>query len=760
MANDGHVKIGTELDESGLKKGLSGLSGSIKSSLSGLGSFAQKGFSAISTGVTAATAAVGAAAAGMAALTTQAIQEYADYEQLVGGVDTLFKESADTVIKYADDAYKTAGMSANEYMDTVTSFSASLLQSLDQDTAEAAEKANQAITDMSDNANKMGSDMQMIQNAYQGFAKQNYTMLDNLKLGYGGTKEEMQRLLDDATALSGIKYDISSFADIVDAIHVVQTEMGITGTTAKEASSTISGSINSMKSAWKNFLTGMADENADFGKLVDNLVDSALTVLDNLAPRIVETIPRLASGIGELAGQAVSYLPQIVGPLLSELVDTGVSMMDSLAQGIAGNLPSIAAFATEIINTLDIGLGQALHNLSSSIPEIISQIILVIAEALPAFTGLGLQILNYIAEGLAESLPSLISQIGNAIYDTLYVIYEYFPSFIEAGGQIISSLLSGLVSSVSFEMPNIIGMGADILTWLMTGITENAGALISQGVIIVTNFVTGIANALPGLLTAAVEMIVALALSLTDPSNLAQIIQAGLNLIVQLIAGIAQAIPLLFEAAPTIISNLVVAVIQSIPLLASAALQIMTELGVMLIKYVGYLITVIPNIITQIKDAFANTNWAEVGLNIIEGVKNGIVSAAGRLIDAAVQAAKDAVEAVKGWLGINSPSTLMRDLIGKNMVAGIAVGIEDGTRGMVSSASKSVKKLVDGMQAASSTAYPEFRTPRTGGGGTDQGPEGSGGVTNNYIFNQPVETPDETARAIRKVNEFGLAGAR
>lgn len=668
MANDGHVKIGTELDESGLKKGLSGLS-----------SFAQKGFSAISTGVKAATAAVGVAAAGMAALTTQAIQEYADYEQLVGGVDTLFKESADTVIKYADDAYKTAGMSANEYMDTVTSFSASLLQSLDQDTSEAAEKANQAITDMSDNANKMGSDMQMIQNAYQGFAKQNYTMLDNLKLGYGGTKEEMQRLLDDATALSGIKYDISSFADIVDAIHVVQTEMGITGTTAKEASSTISGSIDSMKSAWKNFLTGMADENADFDGLVDNLIDSALTVLDNLAPRIAETIPRLASGVGELIGQAGTYLPGIISDMLSDLTES-----------VTTNMPQLMAAGAKI------------------------------------------------AQGIASGILS-------------------------AGGSLLSmgsAILSNIASGLSSNMPEISAKGAEIIGSITQGITSNLPGIVSSGIEIITNLVNGIAQMLPSLLNMAVEMIISFALSLTDPANLTQIIQAGLNLIVQLITGIAQAVPLLFEAAPTIISNLVVAIIQSIPLLASAALQIMTELGVMLIKYVGYLLTVIPNILDRLKDAFVNTNWAEVGRNIIEGVINGIVGAAGRLVDAAVQAAKDAVEAVKGWLGINSPSTLMRDLIGKNMVAGIAVGIEDGTRGMVSSASKSVKKLVDGMQAASSTAYPEFRNPRTGGGGTDQGPEGSGGVTNNYIFNQPVETPDETARAIRKVNEFGLAGAR
>ncbi|MFR0798472.1 MAG: hypothetical protein ACLSHJ_06825 [Oscillospiraceae bacterium] len=216
-----------------------------------------------------------AVASGIKSLISGAIEGYGEYEQLVGGVETLFQGSADTVIKNAETAYKTAGLSANDYMETVTSFSASLLQSMGNDTEAAAKKADQAITDMSDNANKMGTDMQSIQNAYQGFAKQNYTMLDNLKLGYGGTKEEMQRLLDDANALNAAQgnytnYTIDSYADIVDAIHTVQTEMGITGTTALEASTTVEGSISAMKAAYENFVTGLGDENADIGALTES----------------------------------------------------------------------------------------------------------------------------------------------------------------------------------------------------------------------------------------------------------------------------------------------------------------------------------------------------------------------------------------------------------------------------------------------------------------------------------------------------------
>src|SRR5574344_992703 len=236
----------------------------------------------LATAAKVGAAAVAAAGTAMVAIGKQAIEQYAEYEQLVGGVETLFKQSSDTVMGYAENAYKTAGLSANEYMSTVTSFSASLLQSLNNDTAKSAEVADMAITDMSDNANKMGTDMSMIQSAYQGFAKQNYTMLDNLKLGYGGTKTEMERLLADASKLSGVEYNIDNLNDVYEAIHVVQTELGVTGTTAKEASTTIQGSVNSMKSAWTNLVTGIADDNADFDALITNFVDSIMTMADNI----------------------------------------------------------------------------------------------------------------------------------------------------------------------------------------------------------------------------------------------------------------------------------------------------------------------------------------------------------------------------------------------------------------------------------------------------------------------------------------------
>ena len=294
------------------------------------------------------TLAVGAAAAGTAlvGLTKQAVSYYSDYEQLTGGVETLFGDAAGTVMAYANQAFSAAGLSANDYMETVTSFSAALIKSVNNDTEKAAEYANLALTDMSDNANKMGTDMTSIQNAYQGFAKQNYTMLDNLKLGYGGTQSEMKRLLKDAEKIQKangktVKYSINSYADIVEAIHVVQTEMGITGTTAEEAATTIQGSVGMMKAAWANFLTGMADSSQDFDALTTNLVNSVITVANNIVPRIIETVPRLVEGLATIGEALVGYLPDIVSGLLPSVVSGAVTLVSGLVTQIPELLTSI-----------------------------------------------------------------------------------------------------------------------------------------------------------------------------------------------------------------------------------------------------------------------------------------------------------------------------------------------------------------------------------------------------------------------------------
>lgn len=366
-------------------------------------------------GAKAATAAIAAAGAAIGAITKSAIENYAEYEQLVGGVETLFKDSADTVMQYAENAYKTAGLSVNEYMETVTSFSASLLQSLDGDTQAAAEKADMAITDMADNANKMGTDMESIQNAYQGFAKQNYTMLDNLKLGYGGTKEEMQRLLKDAEKISGIKYDISSYADMVDAIHVVQTEMGITGTTAAEAASTIQGSIGSAKAAWQNWLTALGDSNADMEEKTDELIESIGIAVKNLLPVFKQVLSSLGQALGDKLPELLSQAAAFVISNLPQILDLGWQLIKALLRGIWQGIDEV------------FGISEYFSQAWEDIKNI--------------FSGVG-DFFDGIWEGIKGAFSSVTDWFGNIFSKAWQKVKDVFST----GGKIFDGIKEGITS--------------------------------------------------------------------------------------------------------------------------------------------------------------------------------------------------------------------------------------------------------------------------------------------------------------------------
>lgn len=398
--------------------------------------FGKIGKAAVKFGKVAAVA-IGAVATGLSAMVKSAVSDYADYEQLVGGVETLFKESADTVITNAANAYKTAGMSANEYMETVTSFSASLLQSLGNDTVAAASKADMAITDMSDNANKMGTDMEAIQNAYQGFAKQNYTMLDNLKLGYGGTRSEMERLLEDATRLSGVEFDINSYADIVDAIHVVQNEMGITGTTAKEASTTIQGSISSMGAAWNNFLTGMADPSQDFDALLKNLVDSVVTVADNLIPRIAATLPRLVNGLISLIQALVPQIPGILSQLLPAII-TGAT---DLINGIVAVLPQLISILLQSLPALIDGVVQIFNGIIEALPQVVQMLCDALPELIPLLISAAAQMILGLCQALPEIIQAIIDALPSVLTSIVSSLIENLPLLIQGAVQLIIGLV-------------------------------------------------------------------------------------------------------------------------------------------------------------------------------------------------------------------------------------------------------------------------------------------------------------------------------
>ncbi|HJI60726.1 MAG TPA: phage tail protein [Ruminococcus bromii] len=374
-------------------------------------------------------AVVTAAAATAVKLGKEVVNAYADYEQLVGGVDTLFKGSSQKLQSYASNAYKTAGLSANDYMETVTGFSASLIQSLGGDTDKSVKYADMAITDMADNANKMGTDMSLIQNAYQGFAKQNYTMLDNLKLGYGGTKEEMQRLLSDAEKISGIKYDISSYADVVDAIHVMQESMDIAGTTAKEAEGTISGSVNALKSSVTNLVVGFGDANADLDVLCENVVTAFQTVLENISPIVENLISALPTVITTLLESAGEMLPTVLETLaelfaqvlegllqlLPQLIPVAVSALLTITNAIVENLPLLIESATLLVATLVQGLADALPTLIPTAVNAVMTIVQGLLDSLPSILDAGLELVSALAQGILDALPDLISKLPQII---------------------------------------------------------------------------------------------------------------------------------------------------------------------------------------------------------------------------------------------------------------------------------------------------------------------------------------------------------
>ena len=481
--------LGDELKESGDEAESSG------------GKFEKLG--SVLKGVGAAMGAV-ALAAGAAAvkLGKEVISAYADFEQLVGGVDTLFGDASQTVQNYAANAFKTAGMSANEYMETVTGFSASLIQSLGGDTAKAAEVADMAITDMADNANKMGTDLSAIQTAYQGFAKQNYTMLDNLKLGYGGTKSEMERLLADAEKISGIKYDLSSFSDLTEAIHVIQTEMGITGTTAKEATETISGSMAGMQSAIDNLMAGLGNADADIEMLIGNVVEAFSHVVDNVVPvieNIVKALPPALDGIlrairdllPTLLSTVVDLFTQVLETLLSllpELIPAAVDAVLTIVGALIDNLPLLIDAAVQLITALVMGLGSALPELIPAAVEAIITIVQGLLDSMDQILEAAFAIIQGLAEGLLDALPELIDALPEIIMTIIDFITDNLPLIIKMGIELTVQLAFGLIKAI----PQLVARLPEIVAAIVTGLGKAVGAVFEIGKNIVTGLWEGI----------------------------------------------------------------------------------------------------------------------------------------------------------------------------------------------------------------------------------------------------------------------------
>lgn len=659
---DGRIVIDTEVDSLGAEKDIKTLNGK-------LGSMANNAL-----GVAAKTTAamVTVAAGAVAALTKVSIEQYAEYEQLVGGVETLFKNSNDKVMEYANNAYKNAGMSANEYMSTITGFAASLLQGLGGDTEKAAQIGNLAVEDMADNANKMGTAIENIQNAYQGFAKQNYTMLDNLKLGYGGTKEEMLRLLADAEKLTGTEFDISNFNDVIEAIHAIQTEMGITGTTAKEAASTIEGSLSMTKSAWTNLLTGMADDKADFDTLVNNLVDSLGALGENLLPRIEVAIKGIGKLVEKLLPPMVAKLPEIINDILPSLLNAGVNMVTSLVNGIKDNLPAIATGAMGIVKALASG----------------------IIDILPMLLDIGLQTLITLGQGIAESLPTLIPTIVNLVISMCDMIIENLPLILDVAIDIILALVQGLVNA----LPTLIQEVPRIINSFASAIYNALPTILKAGIDIIIMLVKGLIQAIPTIIANLPQIILAIVNVFTlfnwasIGKNLVTNIGGGIKSMATSIGTIAKdlgsnvvsAIKGIFSSGGSIGANLISAISGGISSMLSGIVSIAKGIGT--------------SVINSFKSIFGWDSAASIGSNLIRGIWSGISNMSGWILNLIGGFAGNIINGIKDFFDIHSPSRKTRDLIGVNIVKGIGEGVDIETPNLEKDIDANMSDLVSKMK--------------------------------------------------------------
>lgn len=628
MAADGSIHIDSSIDDKGFQAGLKNLGG-----------MAAKGLATI-------TAVVGA---GVVALGKQAVAAYADYEQLIGGVETLFKGSASEVEGYANNAFKTAGMSANEYMETVTGFTASLLQSLGGDTAAAARSADMAITDMADNANKMGTSMDRITDAYQGFAKQNYTMLDNLKLGYGGTKTEMERLLSDAQKLTGVKYDISSLDDVYQAIHVIQGELGITGTTALEASTTIQGSAASMKAAWANLLVGMADDTQDFDGLMDNMVESVGTFANNIMPRVKKALGGIAEFVAKLAPQIAAELPGLMADILPEMLLAVKEVIKSLLDGIGEVAP--------ILSPITSALSFLVENFEGVLAVVVPLTAAILAyKAAMAIAGTielakkaldGLTVAQWAMNAAMSANPiGLVAAAIAALVAAVVILWNTNEDFRNA----LIAIWENIKDTIGTAVESLVGF----FTKTIPEAWNNLGAFFTTEVPKITQGIIKWFDQLPENIGKALGLV------------LAGIVNFGKDAwawvtteLPKIIAGIIS----WFGQLPDKIWAWLVNVVSKVKTWGSNLLSTArTEIP----KFVQYILEEIGKLPGKMLD---------IGKNIVHGIWDGITGAASWLGGKISGFVSGIVDGFKDGFDIHSPSRIMANEIGRFIPPGITVGM-------------------------------------------------------------------------------------
>ena len=735
--NDVRIKLSLDGAED-VKRGLAGVGDGATSAggkLTSLASGGIKGLVGAFAGLTTA------AAASAGALGTAAVKGFAEYEQNIGGIETMFKDSAGKMQSYAEQAYQTAGMSANEYMSQVTSFSASLLQGLGGDTEAAADIADMAMVDMSDNANKFGSNIADIQNAYQGFAKQNYTMLDNLKLGYGGTQAEMARLINDSGVL-GDTMEVTaenvndvSFDKIIEAVHKTQEELGVTGTTAKEASQTIEGSVNSTKAAFDNLLVGLGRGDADVAKLASNVLENATNVVNNITP-VIENIGKNMGKIGPQIGTMIEGLVDAVAQAAPALLQAGVQVVGGLLKGIASAAPGLVTSLVPVlgdlvrtvveiapqfleaaittVTALADGLAQELPTLIPLLTDGITKLVTVISENAPLLISAALDLIVAVVEALLPQLPTLL---GTLIDGIVNVLVEGVPLIMEAGVQLIGALLknlpailvslagsigqilAGMVELFIAEQSKLMELGTKLMNWLgdgfssaisaiaphvasiwntiSSGISSFMGNVISKGGEIMHNISNGFRNAISTIGSAVTS------LGSTILGGIAgffgRMREHGSNLVNNLRNGLTSMIGSVAGATHNIVTTIGSKITGFFGTMLSHGKTLVSNLANGISGAVGSVVNAAHNIVDRISSSIKSgvSTMVSIGGDLVRGIWSGISNAAGWLQDQANQWASNFINGIKNKFKIHSPSRLFRDEIGKNLMLGVAVGIDN-----------------------------------------------------------------------------------
>lgn len=801
MASDGTLKFDTSLDTGGLQSGMGKVA-----------SVAQQALG-VFTGQMM-TRAVDA----LANLGKSALDSVGQLEQNVGGVETLFGDAADAVIASADRAYQTAGMSANDYMSTVTSFSASLLQSLGGNTEEAAKVADMAIIDMADNANKMGTSMDMIQNAYQGFAKQNYTMLDNLKLGYGGTKTEMERLLADAEKLTGVKYDINNLNDVYQAIHAVQEEMGITDTTAKEAASTLEGSMASAKAAWDNFMNGSGD--------ADQLADAFATAADNIVKNLAEIIPRFAETLPALGGAIIAQIPGLVAAIVPAVLSAGQSVLKQLqdavldfdfagtadkvvqmitgfieGDGLSSFLDTLVTIFTGIVN----GISSMLPSLLPALIELISYVVTSLLDQLPAILDCALELILGLAQGILAALPVLIEALPEVISSIVEFLISAVPQIIDAGIELLMALVDALpviIDALVDALPQIIKATVTALIAAAPQIAKAGIKLLGALIEAIPVIVVELAEAVPDIVAAIIDVLAELpgligevfAEIVTDlvewgQQMLSNASMAMSNMLSQ-VNSIIQELPgkiwthlvntvnkvvawgqQMVSNASTAASNMLSKVSSTLQQLPGKVWDLLSQAAQKVVTWGTQLAQKGAAAATQLFNSIVNglsslpSKMAEIGSNIVSGIWNGISSGWNWLTNKVSNLANSLLDAAKDALGINSPSKEFADEVGRWIMPGVGKGLDKSMPATLKDMKAKAGELVSAMRAEMSASVGQLSVGASHAAGLRMAGAGTTVYNDNRMeqsntYNVPVATPSEVAKKQREALRNMVGGVK